>query len=50
MLTEQEVSDCCGGCRNNSAITTWIGRAIGRFCEVNGIALPPAAKEGEKKQ
>jgi hypothetical protein len=28
----------------------YVGAVERKFCEVNGIALPPAAKEGEKKQ
>ena len=47
MLTEAEIHDCCGGCATNSAITTWIKRAIGKFCEVNGIAAASGAG-GEK--
>jgi hypothetical protein len=45
MLTDREIEDCeCG-----TEVQT--GRAVERkFCEVNGIELPPAAKEGEKKQ
>lgn len=38
-LTSEELADCCGGCRTNSAIETWMQRAIAKFCEVNGIAL-----------
>ena len=40
MLTSAELAECCGGCRTNSAIETWMQRAIVRFCEVNGIARP----------
>lgn len=39
MLTSDELNACCGGCRTNSAIETWMTRAIAKFCEVNGIAL-----------
>jgi hypothetical protein len=28
----------------------YVGAVERKFCEVNGISLPPAAKEGEKKQ
>lgn len=38
-LTSGELADCCGGCRTNSAIETWMRRAIEKFCEVNGIRL-----------
>lgn len=38
-LTSEELADCCGGCRTNSAIETWMRRAIDKFCEVNGIRL-----------
>jgi hypothetical protein len=41
MLTSEELADCCGGCRTNSAIETWMRRAIERFCKVNGIVLAP---------
>lgn len=40
MLTSEELADCCGGCRTNSAIETWMQRAIAKFCEVNGITFP----------
>ena len=36
-LTSDELADCCGGCRSNSAIETWMSRAIETFCKVNGI-------------
>jgi hypothetical protein len=39
MLTTEELAACCGGCRTNSAIETWMRRAITRFCEANSIAL-----------
>jgi len=40
MLTREEIAECCGGCRTNSAIETWIERGIARFCVENGIPLP----------
>lgn len=43
MLTSEELAGCCGGCRTNSAIETWMRRAIIRFCEVNAITLSPCA-------
>lgn len=43
-LTSEELADCCGGCRTNSAIETWMQRAIERFCTVNGIRLTPGVE------
>lgn len=34
------------GCASNSAIETWMRRAIEKFCEVNGITAPA---DGEKQ-
>jgi hypothetical protein len=45
MLSPEELSDCCGGCRTNSAIETWMRRAIERFCAVNGIPLASGVQE-----
>lgn len=39
-LTDEELAACCGGCRSNSAIDTWMRRAIAEFCRVNGIPAP----------
>jgi hypothetical protein len=47
MLTSEELADCCGGCRTNSAIETWMQRAIVRFCKVNSIELPDGVR-GDK--
>ena len=45
MLTGEELAACCGGCRTNSAIETWMQRAITKFCKVNGIASPSPSNE-----
>lgn len=37
LLSREELAGCCGGCASNSAIETWMRRAIEKFCEVNGI-------------
>ena len=46
-LTSEELADCCGGCRTNSAIETWMRRAIERFCTVNGIPFADGVKTCE---
>lgn len=50
MLSPEELADCCGGCRTNSAIETWMRRAITRFCEVNGIALASGVMASREPQ
>lgn len=45
LLSREELAGCCGGCASNSAIETWMRRAIEKFCEVNGITAP-AGGEG----
>lgn len=45
-LTGEELAACCGGCRSNSAIETWMRRAIKKFCEVNGISHVPVQGSG----
>ena len=47
MLTSEELAECCGGCRTNSAIETWMQRAIAKFCEVNGITFPRGVPASE---
>lgn len=49
-LTEAQLIDCCGGCSTNSAIMTWMRRAIAKFCEVNGITHPTAGGDGQAEQ
>lgn len=46
LLSREELAGCCGGCASNSAIETWMRRAIEKFCEVNGITAPAG---GEKQ-
>ena len=46
LLSREELAGCCGGCASNSAIETWMRRAIEKFCEVNGITAP-AGGEGQ---
>lgn len=45
-LSSDELADCCGGCASNSAIETWMRRAISKFCEVNGIPASPQDEGG----
>lgn len=45
LLSSEELAACCGGCASNSAIETWMRRAIAKFCEVNSIT----AQGGEKQ-
>lgn len=45
-LSNDELAACCGGCRTNSAIETWMRRAITKFCEVNQIPLNHRQQEG----
>lgn len=45
LLSREELAGCCGGCASNSAIETWMRRAIEKFCDVNGITAP-AGGEG----
>ena len=45
LLSREELAGCCGGCASNSAIETWMRRAIEKFCEVNGITAPAGGEQ-----
>ena len=39
MLTEEELAECCGGCKVTSAAMTWMCRSVSKFAEVNGLTI-----------
>ena len=47
MPTDDELAECCGGCRTTSAANTWMRRAIAKTLELNaGRVIPPATSTG----
>ena len=39
MLTDEELAECCGGCKVTSAAMTWMRRSVSKFAEVNGLTI-----------
>ena len=39
MLTDEELAECCGGCKVTSAAMTWMCRSVSKFAEVNGLTI-----------
>lgn len=39
MLSDAEISDCCGGCKETSAANTWIKRGIRKAADIWGLTI-----------
>jgi transposase len=39
MLTDEELAECCGGCKVTSAAMTWMRRSVSKAAEVWGLTI-----------
>ena len=39
MLTDEELAECCGGCKVTSAAMTWMCRSVSKAAEVWGLTI-----------